>query len=182
MQQIDVTIIEWIRETLVTDWLTPVFKAITYFGEYGAGWILLAVILLLFKKTRRAGLTMGIALLAGYLLGEVLLKNVIQRPRPFTLWPEMELLIHAPSGYSCPSGHTTSSFAAATAVFCFRKKWGAVALAGAALIGFSRMYFTVHYLTDVLFGVALGVACGLAAWRLTGLIWKKCKERKEGMA
>lgn len=182
MQQIDVSIIQWVRQTLVADWLTPIMKGITYFGEAGLGWILIALTLLCFKKTRKAGAAMGLAMLAGYLLGEVFLKNVIQRPRPFTLWPEMELLIHAPSGYSCPSGHTTSSFAAATALFCHHKKWGAAALGLAVLVGFSRMYFTVHYLTDVLFGIALGVACGLAAYKLVGLLWKKFKERKEGLA
>lgn len=182
MQQIDITIIEWVQETLVADWLTPVMKVITYFGEFGLGWILIALGLVCFKKTRKAGLTMGLAMLMGYLLGEVFLKNVIQRPRPFTLWPEMELLIHAPSGYSCPSGHTTSSFAAATAVLCYNKKWGAAALGFAVLVGFSRMYFTVHYLTDVLFGIALGVACGLIAYKLIGLLWRKIEKRKEGLA
>lgn len=179
MQQFDAALIEWIREHWVVDWLTPVLRVVTYFGEYGAGWILLAVVLLCFKKTRRMGLTMGIAMLAGFLLGEVFLKNVIRRPRPFTLWPEMELLIFEPSGFSCPSGHTTSSFAAAISVLLCNKRWGAAALVLAAAIGFSRMYFTVHYLTDVLFGIALGVACGFAAWFLTGRIWNS-KQRKEG--
>lgn len=163
MQQIDVRIIEWIREVLVADWLTPIMKGITFFGEYGIGWILIALTLLCFKKTRRIGWTMGIALVAGLLLGEVFLKNVIARPRPFTLWPEMPLLIPEPHGFSCPSGHTTSSFAAATSIFLYHKKWGALALLWAALIGFSRMYFTVHYLTDVLFGIVLGVLCGMLA-------------------
>lgn len=163
MQQIDISIIEWIRDTLVTDWLTPIFKGITFFGEYGIGWIVVAVVLLCFKRTRRIGLTVGLALVAGLLLGEIFLKNVIARPRPFTLWPDMELLIPIPHGFSCPSGHTTSSFAAATSIFLYQKKWGSGALVLAALIGFSRMYFTVHYMTDVLFGIVLGVACGALA-------------------
>lgn len=163
MQQIDVRIIEWIRETLVADWLTPLMKGITFFGEYGAGWILIALLLLCFKKTRRVGQTMGIAMLAAFLLGEVFLKNVIQRPRPFTLWPEIPLLIPEPSGYSCPSGHTASSFAAACSIFLYHKKWGAAALVLAGLIGFSRIYFSVHYLSDVLLGAALGVAMAFMA-------------------
>jgi len=164
LQQIDIAIIEWIRDTLVTDWLTPIFKGITFFGEYGIGWITVAVVLLCMKRTRRIGLTMGIALVAGLLLGEIFLKNVIARPRPFTLWPEMTLLIPEPHGFSCPSGHTTSSFAAATSIFLYHKKWGSGALVLAALIGFSRMYFTVHYMTDVLFGIVLGIACGFLAY------------------
>ncbi|MBQ6824233.1 MAG: phosphatase PAP2 family protein [Clostridia bacterium] len=178
MQQIDMAIIEWIRDTLVCDALTPFFKCITYFGEFGWGWILIAVGLLFFKKTRRVGLTMGVALVMGVLLGELLLKNLIQRPRPFTHWPEMQLLIAPPSGFSCPSGHTTASFAAATSVFLRNKKWGIAALALAVLVGFSRMYFAVHFLTDVLFGILLGAACGLVAWKLTGRLNKKADRRE----
>lgn len=166
LQQIDMAILEWIRESFAHPWLTPLFKGITFFGEYGAGWILIALTLLAFKKTRKIGWTMGIALLAGFLLGEVFLKNVIARPRPFTLLPELPLWIPVPHGFSCPSGHTTSSFAAATTIFLYNKKWGTVALVLAGLIGFSRMYFTVHYLTDVLFGVVLGVGCALLAYAL----------------
>ena len=176
MQQIDVTVIQWIRDTLVVPFLTPMMKAVTFFGEFGAGWILLAMVLLCFKKTRRTGLVVGVALLAGFLLGELGLKNLIQRPRPFTLWPEMELLIPVPSGFSCPSGHTTSSFAAATSLFLWNKRWGSAALILAALIGFSRMYFTVHYLSDVLFGVVLGVACGLGSH----LLIKRLSRGREG--
>ncbi|MBQ7970839.1 MAG: phosphatase PAP2 family protein [Clostridia bacterium] len=75
----------------------------------------------------------------------------------------MALLNTAPHGFSCPSGHTTTSLAAATSLFLYHKKWGAVALVMAGLVAFSRMYFFVHYLTDVLFGVVLGIACALAA-------------------
>lgn len=173
MQQIDVLIIEWIRNHVVTEWLIPVFKVITYLGNYGIVWILLAVVLLCFKKHRKAGLAVGAALLLGLILGEGILKNVIQRPRPFYLWPELQLLIPQPSGFSCPSGHTTSSFAAATSLFLYRKRWGAVALVLAVLIGFSRMYFTVHYLTDVLFGIVLGIACALVVYKL----WKNAERR-----
>lgn len=172
MQQIDLSIIEWIRDTLVTDWLTPLFWVITFFGEFGAGWIVIAVTLLCFKRTRKIGWTVGIALIAGLLLGEVFLKNIIDRPRPYTYFPDMKLLIPKPIGFSCPSGHTTSSFAAATSLYFYNKKWGAAALAWAALIGFSRMYFTVHFLTDVLFGLALGVACAFFAYYLMKRIGK----------
>ncbi len=171
----DMMILEWIQENIVCGWLTPVMRCITYFGEYGLGWILIAVALLIPKKTRWIGLSMGVALLLGLLIGEYGLKNLIQRPRPFNV-QEMALLIPAPHGFSCPSGHTTSSFAAATSIFLYNKKWGAVALVWAGLVGFSRMYFFVHYLTDVLFGIALGAACAVAAWWLLRLLRNKFKK------
>lgn len=169
----DMMILEWIQQNIVCEWLTPIMAVITYFAEKGIGWILLAAILLIFKKTRRIGLSMGVALLLGLLLGEYGLKNIICRPRPFTEIEGFQLLIEAPHGFSCPSGHTTASFAAATSIFIYNKKWGALALVWAGLIGFSRMYFFVHYLTDVLFGIALGAVCALSAWWLIKTLWKK---------
>ena len=138
---------------------------------------LLALVLLIPKKTRWIGWSVGVALILGLLLGEFGIKNLICRPRPFAA-EEMALLIPAPHGFSCPSGHTTSSFAAATSVFLWNKKWGALALVMAALVGFSRMYFFVHYLTDVLFGVALGILCALAARWIIGKI-RSAIARKE---
>jgi undecaprenyl-diphosphatase len=168
----DLQILEWIQENIVCDWLTPVMKVITNFAELGIGWILIAVLLLCFKKTRRLGLGMGIALLLGVLLGEYGLKLIIQRPRPFTEIEGFKLLIEA-HGFSCPSGHTTASFAGAFSIFLYNKKWGVVALVWAALIGFSRMYFFVHYLTDVLLGAALGIACACFGWWLIRKLWKE---------
>lgn len=171
----DMAILEWIRQNIVCDWLTPVMKCITYFAELGIGWILLAAVLLIFKKTRRMGLTMGVALLLGVLLGEFGIKKLIARPRPFEELEALRPLIEV-HGFSCPSGHTTASFAGAFSIFLYSKKWGAIALVWAALIGFSRMYLFVHYLTDVLFGIALGLACGLAAYWLIKTVWKKKEE------
>ena len=173
----DLMILDWIQQNIVCDWLTPVMKCITFFGEYGLGWITIAVALLIPKKTRWIGLSMGIALLAGFLIGECGLKNIIQRLRPFH-FREIALMIPAPDSFSCPSGHTTSSFAAATSIFLYKKKWGAAALVLAALIGFSRMYFFVHYPTDILFGIALGVACALAARWLILQLRKKFQKEK----
>lgn len=82
------------------------------------------------------------------------LKNLIQRPRPFTLLPGVSLLIPPPGSSSFPSGHTGSSFACAAAIFLLNRKWGVPALALAALIAFSRLYLSVHYPTDLLCGRA----------------------------
>ena len=76
-------------------------------------------------------------------------------------------------GYSFPSGHTGSSFAAAFALYYYNKKEGILALILAALIGFSRMYLSVHYPTDVLAGFVLG---GLSSLMATKIINKKYKK------
>lgn len=92
-----------------------------------------------------------------------MLKNLIQRPRPFTLLPGVSLLIPPPGSSSFPSGHTGSSFACAAAIFLLNRKWGVPALALAALIAFSRLYLSVHYPTDLLAGALLGVGSALLA-------------------
>lgn len=73
----------------------------------------------------------------------------------------MQLLIREPASWSFPSGHSAASFAAATVVFAYFRRWGAAALGLAALIAFSRVFLFVHYPTDVLAGAALGALCAL---------------------
>ena len=59
-----------------------------------------------------------------------------------------------------PSGHTTSSFACATIIFLTHPTWGILAYIFAGLMGFSRVYLYVHYCSDVLAGVVLGMLVG----------------------
>ena len=94
-----------------------------------------------------------------FLVGDVVLKNWIQRPRPFQEMP-VELLIPPPESFSFPSGHTSSSFAAASVIYRVRKSWGIAAFILAVLIGFSRLFLFVHYPTDVLAGAVLGLLVG----------------------
>lgn len=158
----------------VTDGAFPV---ITYFGEAGLFWIALSLILLFFKKTRRCGIYAMVAIAAGFLLGELGLKNIICRPRPYQAFPDYtSLLIPPPGGYSFPSGHTTSSFAVATVYFKFSKKWGTLALVLAGLIGFSRIFLFCHWPTDVLAGVVLGIGVALLTLWLAPKIEAKRQE------
>ncbi len=143
-----------------------IFPAVTYLGESGIFWILLSLLIIALGRKngwRTTGCLMLAAMLLGLLLGEIALKNIICRPRPFQEMPEISLLIPPPSGYSFPSGHSCASFAAATIIFLKDKRPGTAALALAALIAFSRVFLFVHYPTDVLAGSLLGVLCALAA-------------------
>ena len=162
--------------TPLGDWLMP---KITVLCNHGDIWILCAIVLLLIPKTRKWGIAMAVALLLANVLGNTVIKHLVERPRPFRTYPEfLPLLISPPGGYSFPSGHTGASFAAAVALFRFDRKWGAAALVLAALIGFSRLYLTVHYPTDVLGGLLLGTACGLfAAWAVKA-VSRKVKNTK----
>ncbi len=160
--QIDFNILDWIQ-TIRTPALDAFFSFVTHLGDEGIIWIVTAVIMLCFKKTRKCGIMMGVSLIIGTIIGNLALKNIIARERPFVQNPDMmkNLIIHAPSSYSFPSGHTLSSIESATAIFLCNKKWGIPAITLAFLIGISRCYLYVHFPTDVIVGAILGVCIGL---------------------
>ena len=159
----DYSILAYISEKWRGGSLDTVWKLFSLLGNYGAVWIALAVLLLFFRKTRRAGLAMLIALGVGYAVGNVWLKELVMRPRPFVTHTDLTPLLDPGDRWSFPSGHALSSFAAATALFFFHKKTGLLAYLLAACIAFSRLYASVHYPTDILAGAVLGILCGLAA-------------------
>lgn len=160
--------LDWIQDVFHHEILDAFFPMITAFGDAGIGWILLTLLLLLIPKCRKAGLASAIALLLMLLINNLLLKPWIARVRPYDVLTEIQLLIEAPSDFSFPSGHTAASFASATALFLCSRKWGWPALVLAALIAFSRLYLYVHYPTDVLGGMVVGVGCGVLGWLLSG--------------
>ena len=128
---------------------------------------MLSVLLLLFPKTRKAGLASGIALLFMLVTGNMILKPLVARLRPFAVNTAVELLIPPPTDFSFPSGHTYASFASASAIFRNSRRIGIPALILASLIAFSRLYLYVHYPTDVLFGILLVILAGWIGNRLS---------------
>ena len=147
--------------------LDTLMVAFTTAGEYGAVWVLLAVAMIAAGKHRTYGFAILTAIALVVLFGEIGLKHLIARPRPFLLDPSLATtLVTLPDSYSCPSGHTASSFAAAT-VLCLTPlvhRWlKPVAVGTAGIIAFSRLYLAVHNPTDVVLGALLGIACGCIA-------------------
>jgi undecaprenyl-diphosphatase len=151
-----------------------VWSAITMLGEDGIFWIVLSLALMFFPKTRRAGFTMGMALLLGVIIGNGILKNVFARPRPYDFDPSLSHRLawgEMSTDYSFPSGHTLASFEAATGLFLYHKKWGIAALVAAAMVAVSRLFLLVHFPSDILAGALLGVAFAVIAARLVRLLW-----------
>lgn len=177
MNPFDHAIMAFIQAHLHNPVTDAVFPVITYLGESGVFWILLALLFILLGKRygwRVTGCLMLGAMLLGLLTGELAIKNLVCRPRPFQeISADIRLLIPPPSGWSFPSGHSCASFAAATSVFLKDKRWGTAALILAALIAFSRVFLFVHYPTDVLAGSALGVLCALAVSFAYGRFMRK---------
>ena len=161
-ESFDLPVLDWIAEHLQCAFLDFIMPLITVLGDAGIFWIAAAALLMLFPKYRKAGLSMGIALMIGLLVCNVTLKPLVQRIRPYDYQLEhfgvqIKLLIDAQHDFSFPSGHTIASFEAATALLVHNRKLGIPAMILAVLIAFSRMYLYVHYPTDVLASVILGV-------------------------
>lgn len=141
--------------------LDPIMVFLSRIGNYGLIWIVVSVCLLISKKHRRWGVLLLCALAVTTLTGEFILKNIVCRHRPFVTDHTFSLLIPEPSGFSFPSVHSAAAFCAATVLWKWKHKAGAAAFILASLIAFSRMYLYVHFPTDVLGGIALGVVCAL---------------------
>lgn len=169
-EHFDLPILDWIAEHLYCGFLDKIMPLITLLGDAGIFWIAIAVVLLFFPKTRKMGLSMGAALLLGVVICNIIMKPVFARIRPYDYQLEhfgktIQLLVSTPHDFSFPSGHTIASFEAATAICIHNKKWGIPALVLACLIAFSRLYLYVHYPTDVLASVVLGIGFAfLGSW------------------
>lgn len=147
-------------------------------GAYGQLWLAIGIVLLIFKKTRRTGIAVLISFAGVLLFGELLLKHVVSRMRPCQIDQAFALLVERPASSSFPSTHSAFAFGAATAIFMNYKKAGVAVLIAAALIAFSRLYLFLHFPTDVLCGIALGIVMGIAAVKLSDLLARKVQKEQ----
>ena len=155
---LDTSILFWIQDALRCDVLDFIIPIYTSLGEDGIIWIALGLVLLIPKKYRKTGIMVLAALLVMLVVNNIVLKNLIARPRPCWVYPEMVQLVHNPSSFSFPSGHTTSAFAVAFTVFSQHKKFGKVVIGMSAIMAFTRLYVFVHYPTDIYGGILVAMA------------------------
>lgn len=159
LSEIENNILFFIQNNLQNIIFDKVMPFITFLGDRGFIWILLSIFLIVNKKYRHIGILTLISLILCTIIGEVIIKNIVQRPRPFVNYPSIDLLIKPLASYSFPSGHTASSFAAAGILAKYFKKYAALIFGLAGLIAFSRLYLFVHYPGDILAGIVLGLIC-----------------------
>lgn len=161
MNEFELRILDFIQEHIKCGFLDFLMPLITLFGEGGVFWIAAALILLFTKKYRKTGVAMGVALALGFVIGNLTLKPLIARVRPYDMpGVEVELLVSRLGDKSFPSGHTLACFEAATVLFIHDKLLGIPAVVIAVLVALSRLYLYVHYPTDVLAGALLGILFG----------------------
>lgn len=148
-------------QSLHGPWLDQIMVRITSLGDHGFIWILTGIVLACIPKTRKTGISVLLSLAVGLLLGNLILKNLIHRPRPSWIDTQIVLLIQNPKDYSFPSAHTLASFECAFSIWLYDRKLAVPFLILAVLIAFSRMYLFVHFPTDVLGGAVLGAFIAL---------------------
>lgn len=190
----------FIQEHLRSDALTPALKVITHTCDSGWIWIILCVILLIIPKTRRFGLLAGISLALEAIITNLAIKNLVARTRPYEAIDGLVNLIEKQKDYSFPSGHTGASFAVAGVLMIIAllgmpvaikagdisrskmtlsfKLFALLTLIYATIIAYSRLYVGVHYPTDVLGGLFLGIGTSFIAYYAYHLTIRKISERK----
>ncbi len=167
------------------DVMTFLMRAITVLADHGYGMIALGLILFAFKRTRKVGLAALFGIAVGALITNVTLKPLVFRARPYTheeyrvMWEQVLALTE--SERSFPSGHTTSAMAAMLGIFLAspRKKRVWPVLIFPLLMGFTRLYFVVHYPTDVLGGLVAGALGGLGGFLLVYLLYRFLEKHRE---
>ena len=164
MMELEFKILDFIQEFLRCPFLDFLMPKVTALGNDGIIWIVAALVLLATKKYRRGGLALAVGLIAVLLIGNITLKPLIARTRPFDLVENIELLVAVPTDFSFPSGHTLSSVVAAAILTMTDKRFGYVAIPLAVLIAFSRLYLYVHFLTDILGGVLIGAIISIVIY------------------
>lgn len=174
----ELDILLYINTHLKNDFLDFLMPVISFFSDKGWLWIALAVVLLFTKKYRRYGVALSIGLVLCLVIGNIILKPLIARPRPYDVYSGVELLVEKLSDYSFPSGHTYSAFLGATILFFMNRKIGYAAFAFAVLTAFSRLYLFVHYPTDVLMGIVMGVSFALFSMYLVKTFEKRVQLKK----
>ena len=180
LQQADEQALVWIARHLRTPILDGFMSFYTNLGNAGLLFIALALLLLCFRATRRAGASAGVGMLLGLLITNLTIKPLVNRPRPWVVLEGLANLATSSDPNSFPSGHSCAAFAFAVAVaLTAPRRWmKAAALAAAALMAFSRLYVAVHFPSDVLAGAAIGAVCGLLGAWITRLVRDAWQRRK----
>lgn len=196
----DADLLIFLQENVRNDFLDIVMKLITHTGDKGILMIAIIAALLIIPKTRSIGIMTAMSLAIEAILNNVILKNLVARTRPYEAIEGLVNIIEKQKDFSFPSGHTGSTFAVSGVILVIalfgmpiiakegnliREKSSlamriiaVIFIIYSVLLGFSRLYVGVHYPTDVLAGLALGLITSAIAYLVYQLILKKIANKK----
>ena len=189
-ESFDHTILEFFHDLAVSagDVLTPIAETLGFLGELSWFTVVIAIVLLLFAKTRKGGVAMIFSVLIGSVFTNLCIKNLVARPRPYTMgYDEWWQAAGAstPSEFSFPSGHATAVTATILALCLFllidakKHRWIVAPAALYALVmGASRIYLVVHYPTDVIGGIITGSAAAILGYLLASKLFSLFEKYK----
>jgi len=173
---IDISILEFIKSAFGCAFMDTAMPLVSLLAQWGVVQIGLAAVLLLIKKTRKTGAMMGLALILGFVIGNMIIKNAVGRIRPAELVYFGFFTDHL-TDYSFPSGHSLAAFEIAGVLLMKNRKYGIIALVVSVFVSFSRLYLGVHYPSDVIGGALLGFFFGVFSVYAIDKIWKLIKKK-----
>lgn len=176
----------FIWHSLANPVFTFIFKLISIIGEKGIIFFIAAIAMMLFPKTRKAGVCLFGAVACGALITNIILKDLVARPRPFydeaSDYYKWWLAIGSPfeDEFSFPSGHATAAAAGCTALcLTYGKKWLKPSIIWVVLTMIARNYLMAHYPSDVIAGAAIGVASGFIAFYISKFIFDFLEKNRD---
>lgn len=166
-----------IQQHVRNDFFDVLMPLVSMLGKAAALWVIIAAVLLCFKKTRTVGRSMAWNLASGGALLMLTVKPIVNRIRPYVLNDTVSLLVSPETNASFPSGHTFMAFGASTVIFLYNKKLGIISYMLSAVIAFSRLYLYVHFPSDVLCGAILGIVSALVFYRIETILFPPAHHR-----
>jgi undecaprenyl-diphosphatase len=158
---VDTKISFWFSKQYHHKIINRIMMIVSKTGDLGLVWLVIITITTLLPNGRYASQRMLFALLLATFVGQIVLKSLVKRKRPTQRYTEIPILIDRPRDSSFPSGHTTSSFACASVICFYTLPLGILALCFATLMGISRVYLFVHYISDIVYAMLLGISIGI---------------------
>jgi undecaprenyl-diphosphatase len=143
-------------------------------------WFVLAAVLIYRKDTRKVGVTLLLALIISIVICNGILKPTVERIRPYDEFG-VSLIVPASSEFSFPSGHTTGVTVVTAVLLKHFRKWGYLMSIFAVMVMFSRMYLFMHYPTDILGGIAVGIVSVILAHVIMSYLERRKEGRIDGM-
>ena len=157
IEHFDTALFLLVNQGMHSAWLDPLMFFITTKPYV----LLLPFVIAILIKDRKALLPLLAVSIISLALSDWIgfsLKELIGRPRPFSVLSDVFLVVGSSASPSMPSNHAANTFSFAVAFFMLTKDRLRYVLLGiAALVALSRVYVGVHYPSDVLVGAALGV-------------------------